>query len=198
MFHDMTQLLLNPDIPWGGTLPEIEEHFHPWVHRIEFGLYVQYFENDSPLPVFDKNRDFSRNGSGAHVIYEHGASLKPGKFQGGFLRRRRQDADHLHRARTDAFGSTYRSCLKFCLLLDLSRGPFGNPVAIKGAERRLKRNVDEAIREHELAHSAATRRGDWRKLRSPTPVDPLKEMMHAALVDVSKNGTDIGGLGRTT
>lgn len=184
MIHDMTALLVNPAIPWAGTIHEISNYFEDWVNRVEAGLYVQYFENDSPLPIYDKNRDFRHGGNGALVVCGHGASLKPGKFQNGFINRRRQDADHLHRTRADEFGATYRSSLKFCLMIDLPVRSVADKTCLKQTEKLLKRNIDNIIAERGCAHPSANRRGDWRKLLNPEPADDLKERMRGELIKV--------------
>lgn len=184
MIHDITASLVNPTIPWARTIREIRSCFEDWVNSIEAGLYVQYFENDSPLSIYDKNREYRHGGNGACVVYGHGASLKPGKFQNGFINRRRQDADHLHRTRADEFGATYRSSLKFCLMIELPVRLCADKRCLKKAEKLLKSNIDKIIKEREWAHPGANRRGDWRKLLNPEPVDDLKERMRGELIKV--------------
>ncbi|WP_437479013.1 hypothetical protein WME75_31910 [Sorangium sp. So ce1014] len=189
MIYDLTQALLNPQIPWSSSGSAITAHFEPWVCGIGHGLYVQYFENDAALPVYDKNRNFARGGEGMLLIDPHGASLKPGKFQDGFLRRRRQDADHLHRTRKDQFGHTYRECLKLALVLDLTNDRTLTRSATKEVEKLLKSKVDEWLRRRDLLHAMSTRRGDWRRLRRLVPPDELKEPM---LAIVAQTAMEVG------
>lgn len=187
MIYDMTQALQNPQIRWDSTLMEIEAHFEPQIRGVTQGVYVQYFENDHRLPVHDKNRTFASGGEGALVIDAYGASLKPGKFQGGFLRRRRQDADHLHRTREDPFGHTYRTCLKFALLLDLSEEAANAVLTVRRAEGLLKQKVDRILSDGDLLHPRATRRGDWRKLIDRGQERQLRDSMCSVLLELAQD-----------
>jgi hypothetical protein len=182
MLHDLTDVLLNPRIKWDRSVTELAQHFEPAVSAIDRGLYIQYFENRHHLHVYDKNRNFATGGSGALVINANGASLKPGKFQHGFLRRRRQDADHLHRERGEAIGDTYRHCLKFALALDLTAHRDRLGASMRHAETLLKRRIDSWVEEQDLLHQEASRRGDWRRLQKRVPLVGLREAMHDALV----------------
>jgi hypothetical protein len=178
MIYDVTEQLLSARVRWEAPIGKLETYFDAPVRNATRGLYIQYFENENRLPVFDKNRNFSRGGEGRLVIHENGASLKPGKFQDGFVRRRKQDADHLHRAREETFGETYRQCLKFALLLDLSELP---KVQLKSCEARLKIDVDEFIRLHAALHPCATRHGDWRSLRASLDIKTAMRALRTSL-----------------
>jgi hypothetical protein len=163
---DFTAELVQPNID--RTLPhrELAHHFSPAVHSAERGVYILYFENSSADPVFDKN------GKGKLVIPAGGASLKPGKFEGGFIARRRQDADHLHRTPGDQFGATFKQCLRLALALDLS----GRSTEVtRATEQVLKEAVDAfIIGPPRLLHAAGSRRGDWRHLTGNLPLDALR------------------------
>jgi len=194
MIHDLTKQLRNKRIHWEDKATKLGEHFEPWILGFRSGLYIQYFENKNDADVHDKNRKFRVGGAGALVIHTQGASLKPGRFQGGFLGRRRQDADHLHRTRRDPFGATYRDCLKLCLLLDLTKeveqlGRARPPSDfMKEAEMVLKRRLDAWIKQRDLLRPDATRHGDWRRLSRPLArlgIDDLEAIL-------TETGKDLG------
>ncbi len=178
---DFTEDFTGQTVVWSKRPRDVERHFGPAVRGIRRGLYVMYFRNLSEAPVYDKNRAYSRGGEGKLVLHGNGSSLKPGKFQDGLLQRRVQDADHLHRTRAEPLGSAFRECLQFILVLDLS--PHEIEV-VKAAERRLRREID-AILSGQL-RAGSTRRGDWRHLALPVPVETLKRRTHAALVRVGR------------
>ena len=144
------------------------------------GLYVLYFENDGDA-VHDKNRGWSRGGRGKMVIARNGASLKPGKFEGGFIRRRHQDADHLHRRRDDPFGTTFVDCLKLALFMDLT----AHPQLVRPGEAALKAQLKrfiEAPPRNGLA-SGYNWLGDWRLLGSRIALPVLRESLPGMLKD---------------
>ena len=149
---------------WKSDLRETEAIFANSITGcllgIRVGLYVLYFENMGKA-VYDKNRSWSSGGKGKMVIAADGASLKPGKFEGGFIRRRHQDADHMHRQRGDIFGKTFRECLKLAYVLDLT----ARPQLVRKSEKKLRARLKPAIEEcwGGLAEDA-TWRGDWRLL----------------------------------
>jgi hypothetical protein len=169
MITDVTMTLKRAHIPWQKSVREIESFFDPWLRQTTRGLYIQYFENNGTQPVYDKNRGFRDGRRGALVVHAQGMSIKSGKFERGFLRRRKQDADHLHHIRAEKLGETYRSCLKFAFLLDLTDLPRFQVSGLREAERVLKRNVDRIIDVHSALRPKATRQGDWRRLGLKIP-----------------------------
>lgn len=135
------------------------------------GLYVLYFENDARA-VHDKNGGWRDGGLGKMVIAREGASLKPGKFEGGFVRRRHQDADHMHRRRSDAFGTTFTECLRLAFLLDLTP----HPHLVRRGEATLKAHLKQFIVTAPRTGLApgANWRGDWRLLADRIPLPDLR------------------------
>lgn len=173
MILDLTTALTDAKVDWTARPRDVSSHFRPRVRRLERGLYLLYFENDGVQPVYDKNRNFSTGGTGTLVIHARGASLKPGKFEKGFIARRRQDAHHLHRGRKEQVGPTFAGCLKLALVLDLAEHRDGVAAARQG-ERVLRNKLDAFIAREDFAHSDATRRGDWRRLNARIPVRTLE------------------------
>jgi hypothetical protein len=182
VIQNLTAQFTDPKIVWSESVKDVERHFGPAVRNITCGLYVMYFRNHSDASVFDKNGSFSRGGAGKLVIYGNEASLKPGKFEGGLVRRRAQDADHLHRSRTEAIGTAFRESLQFLLVLDLSSHGIG---AVGIGENLLKKDID-GILEGRL-RPGSTRRGDWRHLSQAEPPGQLVQEACNALERVARN-----------
>lgn len=138
------------------------------------GLYILYFENNGDA-VHDKNKGWREGGPGKMVIVKKGASLKPGKFEGGFVRRRYQDADHLHRRRNDPFGRTFVECLKLAFVVDLTE----HPHLVRDGEAALKAHLKRfivALPPNGLAPGTDWR-GDWRLLANRIALPVLREAL---------------------
>ena len=151
------------------------------VHR---GLYVQYLKNRSRNPVYDRNGE--ARGGGALLIPGRGTTIKIGKFEGGFLARRAQDAIHLHHRPAAVMDppqphneefvyepalATYMNCLVRIYLLDL-----GSPAraVVREAERELRQEMNAFLRGKDLPVQSF--RGDWRLLIGRVPADLLENV----------------------
>jgi len=136
------------------------------VHK---GVFVQCFRNDSPHPIHDRNGE--RRGAGKLLIRPRGRTIKIGKFVGGFLGRRNEDAVHMHPRPAAAAApfpmapGTYLDCLELILVLDLSA--LADDLVTQ-AEDSLRADLDHFLDSRRI--SVEDRRGDWRLLTQPRAV----------------------------
>lgn len=186
--HDLTALLCRQEIDWNPPCRTVEERFDPWVRNIRRGVYALYFRNSRVGPVFDKNGGFRRGGEGTCVLFGGGASVKPGKFLGGAVARRYQDADHLHWTRDEQKGLAFRECLQLALHLDL---PNRTDDQVERLEKFLKKKVDGFFASGHLhLRPGTTRHGDWRHLRDAPSLDEIRPLLAEAL---EKTWEEAGG-----
>lgn len=176
---DVSSNLVDASIAWSKRPADVEPQFEPWLRGITRGLYVLYLHNHAADAVYDKNGKFGRGGDGKLTVYGLGASLKPGKFENGFLRRTVQDADHLHRSRDERLGRAFRECLELALVLDLSARPI---TAVREGKQMLKNEIDAYLAgPPSLLRQGSTRSGDWRHLQEPQDVKRMKNELTCIL-----------------
>lgn len=143
MIQDLTAVLKAASFI--GSKPDVHAQFEPPVLAIKDGLYVFLFENGSTRRVRDNNS------TPKTVISANGASLKPGKFESGFITRMRNYHDHLRReGERGAVEHVFQECLRLALVLDLDRAgrlaEFG-----EGVRTLLEREHQRVSRRRELA-----------------------------------------------
>ncbi|WP_437974429.1 hypothetical protein WMF11_38985 [Sorangium sp. So ce295] len=122
------------------------------------GLYVFFFTNDLTEVVRDNNRGREKT-----VIHAAGASLKPGKFEGGLVRRMAEYQAHLHWV--DTLGRqnwVFTQCFRFGILLDLSQCDLGLPSSARVFERYWIDSVNQFIDKERLwAPIRQLARSEW-------------------------------------
>ena len=168
-------------IPWTGSSNRdrvlAAEALAEKLLDIRLGVYVNYLCNDHSLAIHDRNGE--KVGKGKLLIRPHLSTVKFGKFEGGLLSRRSEDAHHMHRREVDSSStakglpciypstpSTFAECLKLSLVLDLSHT---TSAVVRCAERVLRRDVRRFLAvEHVTVQDF---RGDYRILTRPAPQD---------------------------
>jgi hypothetical protein len=137
---------------------EFLDHVSGAVSNMRDGLYVFFFINELTESIRDNNKGREKT-----VIHASGASLKPGKFEGGVVRRLMEYQDHLRWV--DARGVqnwVFTQCFRFGLLLDLSQCNLGLPSASRVFERYWVDSVSHFIdRERLWAPVRQLARSEW-------------------------------------
>lgn len=145
--------------------------FDPTVTRIKRGVYVHYLRNDHEHPVYDRNR------RGKLLILPGRTTIKFGKFEGGLIARRSEDARHFHRREftdapspaADAAGhrgslQTFPECVRLALVLDLTGH---RKVRVREAEGILRAGMRTFLAD--LSLEVQNHRGDYRILLDAAP-----------------------------
>lgn len=150
---------------------------------IKKGLYAILYMNNTKYPIRDNNTDKKTGLPGKTVILPNCFSIKHGKFEGGHLKRRKMDYDHLKIATGPSAGMNY-----FCEallsdhVLDLSKN--SNPqVRIK--ESAWNRYIKNWIKVHGYI-MGNNFQGDWRKFSCDKKnLDPIA-IYESLIKDLSK------------
>lgn len=99
------------------------------------------------------------------MVGANGASLKPGKFENGFIVRMRNYHDHLRRE--DEGGEVehvFQECLQLALVLDLSTVRLGLPSAARVFEHYWNESVSAFLEEEILLVGTQNGRAEWRSV----------------------------------
>ena len=148
------------------------------------GLYVFRFANTADEDILDSNK------KPKIVVHRRGASIKPGKFEGGLAARVENYNVHLHRPGADgrrqwALGESFRGGF----LLDLSAAEAVLPRPARVFERYWNEAVNRFLAEHGLlAHAPVTQlaRAEWRYVQAERWTDGVTATLLAYLNEVSK------------
>ena len=173
----------------------IRDSAEPWL-ALEKGVYVHYLHNEHDDPVHDRNGE--KEGKGKLLVHPRRGTVKIGKFESGLLKRRSEDAHHMHRRSPTPTGNaggaahifdpapgTFADCLRFAFVLDLSSHD-GQQV-VRDAEASLRRQLDEFLAEQSV--EVQDRLGDYRLLTretAPPFVERLEHWARTALETVAR------------
>lgn len=171
--HDLTREFLHPSTDWRLRGRERESQFRASTSAILDGLYVAVYVNESLHEIWDSNGKKSRT-----VIPAKSAMLKYGKFEGGVLRRYREQFAHLRRRPPNGQDERwiYREVTRLVLVLDLT------PVALQACscasvfEPFWNGSIKMWLSDARLLHvDAEGGRGEsLRLLRTPTKIALMK------------------------
>jgi|GEM_PF-2759614 len=163
MLHKLQSYATDSPKPWKEVPKAICGDFG----KIKEGLYAFIFFNDHDLAIFDKNS------KPKVVVHGAGASMKPGKFEGGFGVRMLDYSKHLHRRATAEAGSeqVLQQCFGGGFLLDLSDQAFKVPNPARVFERYWTEAVNIFLKTNQLLADAPIKqlaRAEWRYLKQGT------------------------------
>jgi hypothetical protein len=157
---------------WTGDFRQDKFLFDQRIRSIDRGVYVHYLENHHDHPVHDRNGE--RVGKGTLLMQPGLGAIKFGKFEDGLIRRRSDDARHMHRrcpslTRSgvrvfDRAPHTFGDCLRLALVLDLTDYAVS---IVREAERALRKHMRHFLEYNRL--SVENHRGDYRVLNVPAP-----------------------------
>lgn len=180
MIHDLTEVLR--EASFAGTTSEVHARFDPSVRDIRDGLYVFLFENRSSRRVRDNNTRPKT------VIGANGASLKPGKFENGFIVRMRNYHDHLRRE--DEGGGVehvFQECLRLALVLDLSTTQVGLPSPSRVFEEYWNESISAYLEGRSLLVGTQNGRAEWRSVTPSLLTTPMTEDLRKLASDLAAN-----------
>lgn len=134
---------------------EFSEYMSGGMPEMREGLYVFFFVNETNEIIFDNNKNREKP-----IIYGQGASLKPGKFENGIMKRLKNYQDHLHWPDTDGTKNwVFTQCVRHGFILDLSSCDIGLRSAARVFELYWVDSVNRFV--------------DSEKLWAPAPVNQL-------------------------
>lgn len=128
--------------------------------HVRDGLYVFYLANRFDKPVRDGNIGWEKT-----VIHPAGASIKPGKFEGGFHRRLGNYQKDLHwLGEQGEWNRIFTRCFRFALLLDLSQCDLGFNSSARIFEQYWNQSVYSFLAAQSLwapPHIKQNKRSEW-------------------------------------
>jgi hypothetical protein len=154
---------------WSGFLANANRN----TLAVRDGLYLFFFANSLDEAILDNNKDRKKT-----VIHRRGASLKPGKFENGFLERLSNYQSHLHWVAADgSVDLVFARCFRRGFVLDLSNCDIGLPSAARVFERYWVDSIYQFTKgEGHWADSSVKQklRSEWRYL-NPEPWNASRE-----------------------
>jgi hypothetical protein len=170
MIQDLSELLKGASFEGGKA--DVHARFEVSVLGIKDGLYVFLFENQSDRRVRDNNTRPKT------VIGTHGASLKPGKFENGFIVRMRNYHDHLRRENEGGqVDHVFQECLRLALVLDLSTVRVGLPSSARVFEHYWNESISAFLEDETLLVGTQNGRAEWRSVQPSLLASPAKDKL---------------------
>ena len=143
------------------------------IKDVKDGLYVFFLVNNSDKPIRDGNKGREKT-----VIHAAGASVKPGKFEGGFDRRLNNYQMHLHWLGDQGeWNRVFTSCFRFAVVLDLSSHNLGFQSTARIFEQFWNQSVFTFLGAQSLLASPPIKqnnRSDWRYIDHQTWSDDIE------------------------
>lgn len=168
--HDLTASFRA--IHWTGCPGQDKRQAPSEMRAIKRGVYVHYLRNEHEHAVHDRNGE--AKGRGKLLIHPGLSTIKFGKFEDGLVKRRSDDAKHMHRReagvawqpglRRPASPHVFAECIRLALVLDLSE--YDRHV-IRKAERMIRSRMLSFVTSYDL--QVCNHRGDYRILTRAEP-----------------------------